>query len=60
MTAFGFIGVFNFVIARTALKDVREKSQNQHDDAIAHWERLENVWREIADSILKLRKSKGE
>ncbi len=57
MTVLGLIGVINFVISKTALKTAKEQSQAQHVDAIAHWERLEDVWNEIANSISKLRKS---
>jgi len=54
ITAFGIIAICNFIFQRLAMKEVREKSEQRHQDAIEHWKRSEDIWQDIADNICNL------
>ncbi len=48
--AFGLIGIVNFVFAKYAMA-MRDDTRKFNQEALEHWERLEVIWQDIADTL---------
>lgn len=49
---FGIVAVLNFIIQKMAMPGIQRQADERHQDAVKHWNELDDIWRGILDEMM--------